>query len=85
MVKVTLASLKIIISMDKANLSGKIIGVTTVPGKITRCMAKANSHGPMVVNTLETIMRTEKKVQEHSSGKTAAAMKDSGRTVSNMG
>ena len=80
-----MASSKIITSMEKANLSGKIIGVTTVPGRTTRCMAKVNSHGPMDVNTLETIMRTEKKVQEHSNGKTAAAMKDSGRTVSNMG
>ena len=84
MIQVTLVSSSIITSVDKVNTGGEINDVTTALGKTTRCMAKANSLGLMGAITLETTMRTKRKVKECSRGQMVVNMTDHGRTASSM-
>ena len=61
---VTLASLNITTSADKANIDGVIKGVTTALGRTIRCTEKANSRGQMDAIILETTLKTKRKAKE---------------------
>ena len=83
--QVTLASSRIATSVDMGNTNGAIVGVTLALGKTIRCTEKANSLGLMGASTLETTMKIKKKAKGCSHGKTAVAMRDSGRMEDSMG
>lgn len=68
----------IIIFMVRVLTRGPMAVYTTATGKITKCMARACSHGQMGENTRANIMTTKSRVMAFFIGPTVVSIMDSG-------